>query len=83
MPELIQHTDSWNFDMEDFIDIKNIVYRRFHMEKRTQTISSTYCLCSRGFVQKYWEGIVGKPLTVELLESCLCGARECKFAIHL
>jgi len=53
------------------------------MEKRTQTISSTYCLCSRGFVQKYWEGIVGKPLTVELLESCLCGARECKFAIHL
>lgn len=22
MPKLIQHTDSWNFDMEDFIDIK-------------------------------------------------------------
>ena len=48
-----------------------------------ETISSTYCLCSRGFVQKYWEGIVGKPLIVELLESCLSGAQECKFAIHL
>jgi predicted hydrocarbon binding protein len=72
MPELIQHSDSWNFDMEDFIDLK----------KNCQ-MSPTYCLCSRGFVQKYWEGIVGKPLTVELLESCLTGARECKFAIHL
>ena len=48
-----------------------------------ETISSTYCLCSRGFVQKYWEGIVGRPLTVDLLESCLSGAQECKFAIHL
>jgi hypothetical protein len=48
-----------------------------------ETISPTYCLCSKGFVRKYWEGIVGKSLTVELLESCLCGAPECKFAIHL
>ena len=47
------------------------------------TISPTYCLCSRGFVQKYWEGIVGRPLQVELLESCLRGAQECKFTIHL
>jgi hypothetical protein len=48
-----------------------------------EKMSPTYCLCSRGFVQKYWEGIVGKPLTVELLDSCLTGARECKFVIHL
>ncbi len=48
-----------------------------------QTISPTYCLCSKGFVQKYWEGIVGRPLAVDLLESCLSGAQECKFVIHL
>jgi len=39
MPELIQYSDSWNFDMEDFIDLK----------KNCQ-MSPTYCLCSRGFV---------------------------------
>jgi predicted hydrocarbon binding protein len=46
-------------------------------------MSPTYCLCSRGFVQKYWEGIVGRSLKVDLLGSCLSGAQECKFAIHL
>jgi len=45
--------------------------------------SLTYCQCSRGFVQKYWEGILGRPVEVELLESSVSGAQECKFAVHL
>jgi len=48
-----------------------------------ETTSLTYCQCSRGFVQKYWEGILGRPVKVELLESSVSGAQECKFAIHL
>ncbi len=48
-----------------------------------ETISLTYCECSKGFVQKYWEGILERPVEVELLESCVSGAQECKFAIHL
>jgi hypothetical protein len=46
-------------------------------------ISSTYCNCSKGFVKKYWETILGQPVTVELLQSAVSGASECKFAIHL
>jgi hypothetical protein len=48
-----------------------------------KTTSLTYCQCSRGFVQKYWEGILGRPVKVELLESSVSGAQECKFAVHL
>jgi len=45
--------------------------------------SRTYCQCSRGFVQKYWEGILGRPVEVELKETAITGAEECRFLIHL
>ena len=48
------------------------------------TASLTYCQCSRGFVEKYWEGILGRrPVLVELEYSTISGADECKFIIHL
>ena len=45
--------------------------------------SPTYCQCSRGFVEKYWEGALGRPLRVEVKETAITGADECKFIIHL
>lgn len=47
------------------------------------TVTPTYCQCSRGFVQKYWEGILGRPVRVELVETTITGASECKFVVHL
>jgi hypothetical protein len=47
------------------------------------TVSLTYCNCSKGFVEKYWEAILQKPVKVDLLQSAISGAKECKFAIHL
>jgi predicted hydrocarbon binding protein len=46
-------------------------------------MSKTYCHCAEGFVKKYWETVVGKPVGVQLVESAVSGASECKFAIHL
>ncbi len=46
-------------------------------------VSPTYCQCSRGFVEKYWEGALGRPVKAEVIETCLAGADECKFTIHL
>jgi hypothetical protein len=46
-------------------------------------VSPTYCQCSRGFVEKYWEGALGRPVQVEVKETTLTGADECKFIIHL
>ena len=47
------------------------------------TVSLTYCNCSKGFVETYWEAILQKPVKVDLLQSVISGAKECKFAIHL
>jgi hypothetical protein len=46
-------------------------------------VSITYCNCSRGFVEKYWEAVLQKPVKVDLLKSAISGAEECTFAIHL
>jgi len=47
------------------------------------TVSLTYCNCSKGFVEKYWEAVLQKPVKVDLLQSAISGAKECKFTIHL
>ncbi len=46
-------------------------------------VSKTYCNCSRGYVEKYWEGILGRPVKVELGETAISGADECRFVICL
>jgi predicted hydrocarbon binding protein len=48
-----------------------------------ETVSLTYCNCSKGFVEKYWEAILQKPTKVDLIQSAISGTKECKFAIHL
>jgi hypothetical protein len=47
-----------------------------------KTMSRTYCLCSRSFVQQMWQEAIGKPVSVELLKSALSGAAECHFRIN-
>jgi hypothetical protein len=48
-----------------------------------ETVSETYCQCSRGFAQKMWERVLGKPVKVEVLETAVTGAKECQFKIYL
>jgi hypothetical protein len=50
---------------------------------KNTTISQTYCHCSKAFVQILWEGVLERPINVELLQSVISGDSECKFAIHL
>ena len=47
------------------------------------TVSLTYCNCAKGFVEKYWKAVLKKPVKVDLLQSAIFGATECKFAIHI
>jgi len=46
-------------------------------------VSRTYCQCSKGFVKKFWETVLDRPVKVDLIQSAVTGADECKFAIHL
>ncbi|MCL5999201.1 MAG: hypothetical protein M1546_24525 [Chloroflexi bacterium] len=48
-----------------------------------ETMPRFYCECSRAFVEKLWSSVLDRPVEVELLESSVTGAQECKFAIHL
>lgn len=50
---------------------------------REVKMSETYCYCAEGFVKKYWETILQKPVKVSLLESAISGASECKFTVQL
>ncbi|MCP4547463.1 MAG: GyrI-like domain-containing protein [bacterium] len=46
-------------------------------------ISDTYCHCGGGFYGRLWEGILGQPVEVEVIESILKGDDRCTFGIHL
>jgi hypothetical protein len=48
----------------------------------TARVSRTYCHCSKAFVATLWEAILQQPVQVNLLQTCLSGAKECKFAFH-
>jgi predicted hydrocarbon binding protein len=45
--------------------------------------SPTYCQCPRGFVEKYWEAALGRPVKVVVEHTAITGGDECKFIIHL
>jgi hypothetical protein len=47
-----------------------------------EKVSRTYCNCSKGFVKKFWEGVFEKPVKVDLVQSAISGASECKFVIE-
>jgi hypothetical protein len=48
---------------------------------KDEVISRTYCLCSKGFVEKVWEAVYGKPVQVKFIHSAISGEKECKFKI--
>lgn len=46
-------------------------------------ISKTFCFCGSGWYKTLWEGILGKPVRVEVITTIASGGEECTFAIHL
>jgi hypothetical protein len=46
-------------------------------------VSTTFCLCGSGWYKSLWEGVLGKPVHVEILETVSTGADRCTFAVHL
>lgn len=51
------------------------------VETKPKGLSGTYCLCSVGYVKEWFDQVLGKPVTVELIESVLRGGKRCKFKI--
>lgn len=53
---------------------------RRHLE---EGISPTFCYCGTGWYRQYWEGVLDKPVKIEVLKSLLKGDDHCELAIHL
>lgn len=43
----------------------------------------TYCNCGAGWFRQQWEGAIGRPVRIDIVESVLRGDDVCKFAIYL
>jgi predicted hydrocarbon binding protein len=52
------------------------------VSKTKEKFSSTYCNCSRGWLLELFEQVFEKPVKVELLQSAIQGAANCKFVIY-
>jgi uncharacterized protein DUF6144 len=48
-----------------------------------ETVSKTYCNCSKAFVKNIWEAVLEKPVEVELQESVISGGDTCRFKIKM
>lgn len=46
-------------------------------------ISHTFCYCGTGWYRQIWEGVLGRPVTIEILKSLVKGDDTCDFAIHI
>ncbi len=46
-------------------------------------VPSTWCYCSAGYEKTLFDNVFGESLEVEVLESVLGGAEQCRFAIKL
>ena len=51
--------------------------------QKGEPVPFTHCYCGAGWFHQLWEGILGKPVRVEILTSVLQGDEICTFAIHL
>jgi hypothetical protein len=47
-----------------------------------EDMSRTFCGCSKGFVERLWEQVLGRPVEVELLESAVTGSKICRFRVR-
>jgi hypothetical protein len=45
-------------------------------------VSRTFCYCGAGYFKQVWEGVLERPVRVELVDSVLQGGEGCTFAIY-
>ena len=71
------HQNPWGLIMSDGFCMCPIV------EDGPPGLSPTFCFCSTGYVGESFERRLGKPVTVELLDSLKMGGKECVFKVEV
>jgi len=54
---------------------------RTHLEDGGMPV--TFCYCGAGWYRQQWEGALGKPVRIEIVESLVKGDDRCTFAVYL
>jgi effector-binding domain-containing protein len=85
---LISHTkvpyDREAWEAADDRDAKRRAYCHCALvQDRIDQVPPTYCYCGTGWVRQVWEGVLQRPIRVEVLKSLPAGDDECQFLIHL
>ena len=63
--------------------LKNYCHCLFVRGNLKEGVSPSFCWCGSGWYRRLWEGIIGKPVKIELLKSLVKGDDVCEYAIHL
>jgi hypothetical protein len=77
------------FDAEGFRNARTAEERRSacchctFIKAMKGEISPSFCYCGIGWDRMLWEGILGKPVKVRVLESIVQGDERCTFVIHI
>jgi len=88
----IIYTTKIPFNPKGYEEAESEVVKRYHychcpLVKEAilegEKISPTFCYCGSGWFKRLWQGILEKPVKVEMLQSVLQGDDCCTFAIHL
>jgi len=53
------------------------------IKAETKSISPTFCICGLGWYKALWEGVLQKPVHVEVLRSLVRGDDLCEFSVYL
>lgn len=56
---------------------------RPYLKEMSAGISPTFCWCGAGWYRRLWEGVLGKPIQVEHVETLVSGGDCCKLVITL
>ncbi|MFW9985420.1 MAG: hypothetical protein ACFFDJ_02530 [Candidatus Odinarchaeota archaeon] len=72
------------FEIATTEDEKRQAYCHCGWVKATkEPISKTFCFCGSGWYKTLWEGILERPVKVEIVTTVASGDADCTFAIHL
>ena len=54
-----------------------------YLDEIPTQLSPTFCFCGAGWYRRLWEGILGKPVKIEHVETLLRGNDQCTLTITL
>jgi len=75
---------------EEYAKAQTLTEKRYHCcycsmvcHRMDSGVSQTFCNCSSGWYRRTWEGILGRPVRVEVIETVLGNGEACRFAVYL